>query len=213
MSRHTVGPMGFRPTPLSKRRRILTRTHPTPVGPIGLVKQKALTGTGSLGEQVVTFAQSQIGKIYFYKNRTTGQKGRGECWDLAEGALNAANAKTSTDLNPTLTQNGDYIWGQEVSFKELQPGDIIQFNGHIMSYPDRDFTRGHHTAIVEKMGEKGAVVVIEQHVTKNKATRRSTLYFYDTIIEEKGQQIPIKVSGKFSFYRPMLKHTIEEYGF
>lgn len=211
MSHHTVGPIGFHPKPLSKRRRTLTRTHPPPVGPVGLVKQKIPSGT--LDKQIVAFARSQIGKVYFYKNSKTGQKGKGECWDLAEGALNSAGAKTSTDLNPTLTPNGDYIWGETVSFKELKAGDIIQFNGHVMTYHDKEFTRGHHTAIVEKVGENGAIHVIEQHVTKNKEARRSILYFYDTLIEENGQQVPIKVTGKFSFYRPLLKHSLEEYGF
>ncbi len=142
----------------------------------------------------------------------------GECWDLAEGALEAAGAKTSNDLNPQFKWgkekrkkwDEDYIWGSEISFKELQPGDIIQFKGHVMTYRDKEYTRGHHTAIVEKVDQTSAVHVIEQHVTKNKSARRSILYFYDTIIEENGQQISIKVTGQFHFYRPLLKQDLSE---
>lgn len=211
MSHHTVSPIGFHPTPLATRRRTLTRTHPPPVGPVGLVKQKRPSGT--LGEQVLAFARSQIGKTYIYKNRKTRQTGRGECWDLAEGALNSAEAKTSTDLNRSLTADGNYKWGEEISFKDLQPGDIIQFRDHVITYHDKEFFRGHHTAIVEKLGKDGAVHVIEQHVGKDKAARSSILYFYDTTIEENGQKTSITVRGDFWFYRPMHKVSLSDHGF
>ena len=51
----------------------------------------------------------------------------GECWGLANSALQKAGAGRSSDFGPT-GGDADYIWGDEVSdLKDALPGDILQY--------------------------------------------------------------------------------------
>jgi len=114
--------------------------------------------SGTTSQQVVVWARAQLGK----------QIGKGECWDLADGALKQAGAKSSADLGP-MGDDADYVWGDEVSdLKDVQSGDILQFrdfavtattetetryaDGSTDTYTSEStFTRPHHTAVVSEV--------------------------------------------------------------
>jgi hypothetical protein len=125
----------------------------------------------TLNQKVVVWAQGQVGK----------KVGAGECWDLGESALKQAGAQTSNDLGP-VDDDADYIWGDQIDMKDVQPGDIIQFRDHEVTttieteYTFSDGTsvddnkdsvaqRGHHTAIANgKLEADGSLKTLEQHV-------------------------------------------------
>jgi hypothetical protein len=86
--------------------------------------------TQTIGEQIVSFS---IGKM---KKKVD----RGECWDLANAALNSVNADWSPPLN----------FGDKVDSKKLQPGDILQFSNTSMKFPNGSMSFPKHTAIVYK---------------------------------------------------------------
>jgi hypothetical protein len=122
-------------------------------------------------QKVVVWVRGNLGK----------RVGRGECWDLGERALKQAGAQTSNDLGP-VGDDEDYIWGDSIDLKDVEPGDILQFRDHVVTtttetaYTFSDGTdvgdttevsaqRGHHTAIVNgKLDADGAVKTLEQHV-------------------------------------------------
>ncbi len=130
----------------------------------------------------------------------------GECWTLAERALDFAHAKTSNDIMGAKRVNSkeDYIWGREVRLAQLQPGDIIQF--HIYKFsrqPEGDWgergssSQPRHTSIVASVGTNGEVSVYEQNVDGG-PVEQNTLYF--------DKHAPgITITGKFKFYRPIAK--------
>jgi hypothetical protein len=125
----------------------------------------------TLNQKVLTWAQGRLGK----------KVGKGECWDLGEQALQQAGAQTSNDLGP-VTDDADYVWGDAIALKDIQPGDILQIRDHvIVTTTTEDYTfkdgsgreqtsetkasRGHHTAIVNGQPDaNGAVRTLEQHV-------------------------------------------------
>ena len=128
----------------------------------------------SLGKKVHSFANNRIGQ----------QVGRGECYDLADGALKTAGAKSAPDYG-RITPKADYKWGKEVNLLGAQPGDILQFKAHkikilrkirtVKRYSDgrweekteekwRTQNRGHHTAVVSSNDGKGVLTILEQHV-------------------------------------------------
>jgi hypothetical protein len=125
----------------------------------------------TVNQKVRIWAQGHLGK----------RVARGECWDLAEHALEHAAAQTSNDLGP-VGDDADYVWGDPVDIKDVMPGDILQFRDHIVTtttvteytFPDgssetvKDETtaeRGHHTAIANgKLDADGAVNTLDQHV-------------------------------------------------
>ncbi len=121
----------------------------------------ALWGLGpnpTLGDDIVAYARSKLGQ----------KVGNGECTSLAVDALRQCHARRP---DPVLG-----IWGDEVkSLRDLQPGDILQFEDAIFvkqhvrgdgalltltsSYP-------HHTAIVarvRKRGPKPVLIILHQN--------------------------------------------------
>ena len=112
---------------------------------------------------------------------------RGECFDLADEALRAANAKTASDYKP-VRENDDYIWGTEIQLSELDGGDILQMRGYKMvetndsvisiSFPDdsgidyseiEDFTVEHknnHTAVASSAASAGKLNVLDQNIDR-----------------------------------------------
>lgn len=142
------------------------------------------TMSGPLNQKVVIWAQGQLGK----------KVGRGLCWDLGEQALKQAGAQTSNDLGP-VKDDTDYIWGEPIEIKDIEPGDILQIRDHVVTtatktesiFPDKlrlteteeaTAQRGHHTAIVNGMLDgNGAVKTLEQHV-KPKGDVVQNLYLY-----------------------------------
>jgi len=125
-------------------------------------------------QKVVIFAQSRLGR----------EVGKGECWDLAEKALKEAGAETSTDLSSTgsVGPDDDYVWGDKIDIKDVEPGDIIQFRDYVVTTETQldiefsnkltesistssDAERGHHTALANgKLRGDGTLPTFEQHV-------------------------------------------------
>jgi surface antigen len=142
----------------------------------------------TVNQQVLAFASSKIGQTV----------GGGECYDLANAALQAANAQTAADYGE-ITPDADYQWGLPVITP--QPGDIIQFRNYSfrIDYDDgwEEQSRPHHTAIVASVGANGAIMVYEQNVGTGSSARtvqHNQLYFENTSA--------VTVSGQFWFYRP-----------
>jgi hypothetical protein len=126
-------------------------------------------------------------KIVNWSNGHLGRKavrrrdGKGECWDLAEEALEKSGAQGSRDLG-SVEEDTDYIWGDPIQLKDVQPGDIIQLRNHLIttttvthySFPDGSYfdktktrtqTRPHHTVIVRTPADpKGMIRTYEQYV-------------------------------------------------
>jgi len=125
----------------------------------------------TINQNVVIWARGQIGK----------QVGKGECWDLADKALRNAGASSSADLGP-MGDDEDYIWGDAVDdLKDAQAGDVLQFRDFTVatsietdiSFADgsrstdtkeSEFTRPHHTAVIDTAQGQGAFKILEQNV-------------------------------------------------
>jgi hypothetical protein len=92
----------------------------------------------SLGGYMASWVRSQEGKHI----------DRGECWDLANEAIKHAKAAGFKVASSPST----YEWSRnKVSYRNAQPGDILQF----VSYSERTAhsskqTGSHHTAVVVK---------------------------------------------------------------
>lgn len=84
-------------------------------------------GSLKTNQKVAVWAAGRIGR----------KVGRGECWDLAEAALEQAGARTSNDLGP-VGDDADYVWGDAIDIKDVQAGDILQFRNF-------DVTTTNHT--------------------------------------------------------------------
>ena len=97
--------------------------------------------------------------IDFIKSNMNKKVGRGECWDLAAGALNANGA--SWDKN--------FRFGKEVDLKKdcLYPGDIIQFENVELEYSlgNRNYREkmAQHTAIIYEIKGEGDYLLADQN--------------------------------------------------
>jgi len=141
---------------------------------------KALT----LNQKVVVWARGKLGQ----------KVGRGECWDLGEGALKQAGAATSNDLGP-VEADTNYVWGDPVDLSKVEPGDILQIRDHLVTtnttieYVFQDGSvvtermettakRGHHTAIANGTPDgNGGLRTLEQHV-KPRGDIVQSMYLY-----------------------------------
>lgn len=144
----------------------------------------------SINQDVQQYATGNIGT----------QIGDGECFTLADRALRRAGARSAAHYG-TVTANADYVWGRQVSLRELVPGDVIQFRNYRVTITtvttvrtqtggggwsentqteSRTDSRPHHTAIVDNVRAHGSVAVLEQNVGSGSGRRkvqRNTLYF------------------------------------
>jgi hypothetical protein len=132
---------------------------------------------------------------YALKKKKT-KVGRGTCWDLADEALTkGAKAKSANDYG-LVTSTSDDKWGQLLPVQAAQRGDILQFKDHVAKlkkskktkiiFPDgswlqyeeteeREYTRGHHTAIVLSSLSGGVIAVLEQHVKRGRGVVEETV--------------------------------------
>ncbi|HCX22624.1 MAG: hypothetical protein CMB80_16070 [Flammeovirgaceae bacterium] len=92
-------------------------------------------------------------KIVDYVNSVMGKKvDRGECWDLAAGALAYSNAYFDRSSQKTVL-----IYGRLLDYKkeEVLPGDLIQFKNVELKYKKGNVSytesMAQHTAIVYKV--------------------------------------------------------------
>ncbi|GAB4239712.1 MAG: hypothetical protein Tsb0034_15890 [Ekhidna sp.] len=135
-------------------------------------------------------------KVIEFVNKNMGKKvDRGECWDLAAGALAYANAYFDRSSIKTAM-----IYGKELNpaKDEILPGDMIQFKKVKMKWTEGNTTyesslgMPDHTAIVYKVNGKGDYEIAHQNTGEwGKKVGVNTLKL-DRII-----------SGKLTFYRPV----------
>lgn len=161
---------------------------------------------GTEGDRVIAFARDRFGR----------QVGDGECWTLAERALESAGAQTSTDIHGSeLSRTVDYVWGDPIAVGEARPGDIIQF---LAGYSYRKDTvladgstrweevpavRQHHTAIVDSIEGGRSILVLHQNWNRSRKVTRSEFYFRSgTFTDTSGNRVTITVNGSANFYRP-----------
>jgi len=159
----------------------------------------------------------------FPVSRMRSQVGRGECFDLADRALRHAGAKSAADYGK-ITDDADYVWGKSVELKDVQPGDILQFRNHVIWVTTTTtskvklhtgqtqtttevkkvrHTRPHHTAIVRRVLEDGAIEVFEQKVKPlGKRVQKHTLYTRDFVRTKGEKVVEVKTEGRIWAYRP-----------
>lgn len=130
-------------------------------------------------------------QIVEYVKTTIGHKvDRGECWDLANKALEKVGADW----------NHEYVYGQLVDPKKdiIYPGYIIQFEGVKVKYKNGNVTytenMEHHTAIVYKVLSRGLYELAHQNTSfSGRKVGLSTLDI-NTIIK-----------GRMMVYKPIKK--------
>lgn len=127
--------------------------------------------------------KSVEGKVVEYCKNHFGKKvGTGECWDLANEALNYAGAKWEAPLN----------FGELT--KDMKPGYILQFTDVKFKGTNYSASFPQHTAIVSKYKTKGNLLTIYQQNYNNKRKVDTlTLNLNDL------------VSGKIESFRPIGK--------
>jgi hypothetical protein len=120
----------------------------------------------TLNQKVAHWSAGKVGQ----------QLGRGECWDLANQALKAAGASSST----TTGADDDYVWGTAVTLNQVLPGDILQFRDYSVktttttrsTFDDDSWLeetktdteeREHHTAVVSRALSPFALEILEQN--------------------------------------------------
>lgn len=108
-----------------------------------------------------SFAQNDNARIKvleFSKNNLGKKIERGECWDLANAALNYANAKWEAPFN-----FGDKI---DLKNQELKPGYILQFTNVKFIFTNGSASFPKHTAVVYK--SKGKQITLLHQNFNNK---------------------------------------------
>ncbi len=127
-------------------------------------------------------------KVVEYVQMNMKQKvGRGECWDLASGALEHAGA----------TWDGKYQFGTPVDVKnnEVLPGDIVQFdNVHSKDNSGnvaREEPMPKHTAIIYRVIAKGVYDIAHQNTDITGRKVGVSRFVMDHVVR-----------GKVSIYRP-----------
>ena len=148
----------------------------------------------TVNQKIANFANGNIGK----------QVGNGECWTFAEQALVSAGGQTSRDLmgDAAITDDADYVWGDAIAVKDLNPGDILQLRDYVMttttvvsvlytnlpkgveidenpieeSSDSVTLSLPHHTAIVTSKYSNSGVKVLHQNVEpKGKVVQKGRL--------------------------------------
>lgn len=134
----------------------------------------------ALNIKVLEYVESVIGE----------QVDRGECWDLANQALNRIDAKW----------DGQLKYGKQVNPKrdKIYPGDIIQFKDVKVQYKEGNTTytesMAHHTAIVYKVLAEGVFELAHQNTGFSGRTVGISKLDLKTV-----------ESGRMWFYRPVRK--------
>jgi hypothetical protein len=120
----------------------------------------------TINQKVVQWSAGKVGQ----------HLGRGECWDLANQALKAAGANTST----TTGADDDYVWGTTVALNQVIPGDILQFRDYTVTtktttkvtFDDGSWSqdtateteeREHHTAVISRALSPFGLEIFEQN--------------------------------------------------
>ncbi len=138
------------------------------------VGSKLLTSDISVADKIISFAVQKIGK----------KVDRGECWDLANAALNYAGAQWEPPWN----------FGDKIDYKTqaLKPADILQFTNVKFVFPFGTASFPKHTAIIYKINKKQLTLLHQNFNNKR---------FVDTLTIDLDN---IK-NGKIEAYRPKAK--------
>jgi hypothetical protein len=122
----------------------------------------------SRGEPPAQRADLNQGVLKYAQSKLDGPAvGNVECWTLADFALAQAGAR-----RPGQGNYGWYVFGRQIPFSQVRPGDIVQLDSVYLAYPDgRSVDIKHHTAIVSAVEGK-KVQVIQQNVGSTPQERR-----------------------------------------
>ena len=156
-----------------------------------------------LGAKVAKFAKDNLGK----------KVDDGECASLVVKALESAGAKTTLDYGVTGADD-DYKWGEAVEkYKDVRPGDVIQFRDvkivvkKVVEVPGggtqistQTQVMSRHTAVVSKNSGDGKFSVLEQNTGPQGADEKARKVVQENVID-----LGAKTEGKVWIYRPVLK--------
>jgi hypothetical protein len=177
-------------------------------------------GADDLNARLKAAAQGLVGK-----DALTSKYGL-DCFALVDKLLRSLDAETAADGDVKVTATADYDWGDGIMLSSIQPGDILQFNKHVVHIDTETFvdgrltktasrtlTRPHHTAIVMEVHDDGSVTVVEQNVhpspkkvTRNVIPRLDPGEEKKTVTTADGElKIRMKVTGEVHAYRPVPK--------
>lgn len=133
-------------------------------------------------------------KIVEYLDTVMGKKvDRGECWDLALGALTYSGAYFDRSSKSTVN-----IYGRRVDPKreEIFPGDLIQFEKVKVQWKKKYTTFSesmeHHTAIVYKVNGLGDYQIAHQNTQHTGRKVGVSNFRLDRVVK-----------GKVMIYRPI----------
>lgn len=106
-------------------------------------------------------------KVIAYVNSVMGKKvDRGECWDLAAGALAYSDAYFDRSSKKTLTTYGRKVNPDK---EEVLAGDLMQFENVFLEWKDGStfFSQNmaHHTAIVYLVNSAGDYEIAHQNTS------------------------------------------------
>ena len=132
--------------------------------------------TPNINASILEFVDNSMGK----------KIGRGECWDLAKGALDYAEAKL-VDV---------YEFGRLLDKDEcIYPGDIIQFENVKTEISNNGWTSyqsfPHHTAIIYEVTTQTDLILAHQNVDGKRKVVTSQ-FISSSVIE-----------GDLKIYRPI----------
>ncbi|MEM9914323.1 MAG: hypothetical protein AAF911_05125 [Planctomycetota bacterium] len=135
-------------------------------------------GLPPLNAKVLAYAESQIGK----------KDGNGECWTLADHALDAAGAD-----HPAVYVFGDLLGEDDTPL----PGDIMQFEGVRFEWKEgrRNFwsTMAHHTAVIRDVNPRRPYRIEILHQNAGELGK---------IVHKADLNLKHQVSGTIMIYRP-----------
>ena len=118
--------------------------------------------------------------------------GNVECWTLADLALASAGAR-----RPGRGNYGLYVFGKQVPFSRVRPGDIVQFDQVRLTYPGGNkLDIKHHTAIVSAV-EGNKLQIIQQNAGSTLQERRTVSQAW---LDLSGYQ-----RGAISYWRPQTR--------
>ena len=135
---------------------------------------KLFTSDVTVADKIISFSLKNLGK----------KIDRGECWDLANAALNNANAQW----------NPPFEFGDKIDYKTqlLKPADILQFTNVKFIFKFGTATFPKHTAIIYKV-DKHTVTLLHQNFNNKR--------FVDTLTIS----LDNMKNGKIEAYRPKAK--------
>jgi hypothetical protein len=135
---------------------------------------KLISQVSNVSEKIIEFSLKNLGK----KVET------GECWDLANAALNYADADWEAPFK----------FGTKLDYtkQELKAADILQFTNIKLKFPNGSMSFPKHTAIVYKAKGKN-VTLLQQNFNNKKYVDTLTINLNNIS------------NGKVDAYRPKAK--------